>query len=189
MRRIKIFYWMALIVLVSCRPNVTKTAGGPTQADTVQIPAEDITVTLAVLPSNPNIQSSQIVLRAFFETYNRHDLVGVLATLAETFAYGDCDFAERHMLVFEKERDLATWLQARFADEEQFQVIEMIIAPPEGSPPNDPRLAAVKVFRTSKTLKVLNTERESFFKVVLSVEGNRIQYLNTYGNVDCESGR
>jgi len=189
MRRTKIFRWMTLIVLVSCRPNVTKTAGSPTQAETVQIPTEDITVTLAALPSNPNIQSSQIVLRAFFKAYNRHDLVGVLATLAETFAYCDCDFAERQMLVFEKGRDLATWLQARFADEDQFQVMEMIIAPPDGSPPNDPRLTAVKVFRTSKTLKVLNAERESLFKIVLSVEGNRIRYLNTYGNVDCESGR
>jgi hypothetical protein len=108
---------------------------------------------------------------------------------AETFAYSDCDFEERQMFIFETKHDLAKWLQTKFADEDQFQVIEMVIAPPEGSPANDPGLAAVQVLRTNETLKVLAPEKQILFKIVLNEEGNRIQYLNTYGNVDCETGR
>jgi hypothetical protein len=129
------------------------------------------------------------VLKAFFESYNRHDLAGVLTTLSDTFAYGDCDFAARQMLVFETKEDLTAWLQAKFAEGDRFRVDEMVIAPAQGSPANDPRSTAVQVFRTSKTLKELFEGKPSLFKIILNVAGNRIQYLNTYGNVDCETGR
>ncbi|HKY54783.1 MAG TPA: hypothetical protein VJM08_10780 [Anaerolineales bacterium] len=126
------------------------------------------------------------MLEAFFDSYNRHDLSGVLATLAETFAYGDCDIPISHMWVFESKEDLSAWLQEKFAEGDQFLVEEMIIAPAEGSPANDPRSTAVQVLRTSETLA---QGKQSLFKIILNTEGNRIKYLNTYGNVDCEAGR
>jgi hypothetical protein len=66
-------------------------------------------------------------------------------------------------------------------------VEEIIIAPAEDSPPNDPRSSAVKVFRSNETLK--DPQKRSLFKIILNAEGNRIQFINTYGNVDCEAGR
>lgn len=189
MHRYLIFHLLTLVLFAGCRPASIQTAVRPTHAETVQIPAENISATLAALPSNPNIRSSQTVLRTFFDAYNGHDLAGVLATFAETFAYGDCDFEKRQMLVFETKPDLATWLQTKFADADHFQVIEIIIAPPEGSPANDPRLTAVKVSRPSETLNGLAWVKQSFFKIVLNEQGNRIQFLNTYGNLDCEAGR
>ena len=188
MRRI-IFLWLTFIVSAGCRLSAVPPVSKATAMETIQIPTTDISATIEVLPAGPDIQSSKIVLQAFFDAYNRHDFTGVLATLAETFAYGDCDFAERQMLGFETKPDLSIWLQRKFAHEDQFQVIELIIAPPEGSPANDPRLAAVQVIRTSQTLKKLSQEKQSLFKIVLSPEGNRIQYINAYGNVDCEAGR
>lgn len=189
MRRDLIFLVLNIILLAGYHLDSIQTANSPTQAKAVQIPTESISAALAALPPNPNIQSSQTVLQAFFDAYDHHDLAGVLATFAETFAYGDCDFQDHQMLVFETRPDLTTWLQAKFVDEDQFQVIKMIIAPPDGSPANDPGLAAVQVLRTNETLKVLAAEKQSLFKIVLNEEGNRIQYLNTYGNVDCEAGR
>lgn len=167
------------ILFCSCRPSLIHASGEPT----------DISTTLAALPSSPSIESSRIVLQAFFDSYNHYDVVGVLATLAETFAYGDCDFAESQMLVFETKEDLTAWLQTKFAEGDRFRVDEMIIAPAEGSPANDPRSTAVQVFRTNQSLKELFEGKPSLFKIILNAEGNRIQYLNTYGNVDCEAGR
>ena len=79
------------------------------------------------------------MLRAFFDSYNRHDLAGVLATLAESFAYGDCGFATRQMLIFETIEDLTAWLRVKFAEGDRFRVKNIIIAPAEGSPASDPR--------------------------------------------------
>jgi hypothetical protein len=152
-------------------------------------PVPDISSTLADLPSNPNLENSRIVLQAFFDSYNRHDLAGVLATLAETFAYGDCAFATRQMLGFETIEDLTAWLGVKFAEGVRFRVEEMIIAPAEGSPASEPRSTAVQVSRTNETLEKRVQEKQSLFKIILNAEGNRIQYLNTYGNVDCEAGK
>ena len=187
MYRFILFLSLAFIVCLSCSPDIVQTASTPTLTGSIQVPNVDISSTLAVLPSNPNINSSQIVLQFFFEAYNRHDVARVLDTVAETFAYGDCDFAERQMLVFETKPDLTIWLQRKFAEQDRFQVIEMIIASPEGSPANDPRSTAVQVLRTNKVLK--GKDKQSLFKIILNDEGNRVQYLNTYGNVDCETGR
>jgi hypothetical protein len=140
-------------------------------------------------PDGPSVARSGLVLQTFFDAYNRHDGPGVLAALAETFAYGDCDFAGRRMHVFETRDDLAAWLELRFADGDQLAVEETIIAPAEGSPPNDPRLTAVWVLRTSGSLEAASLQKRSLFKIVLDLEGDHIQYLNTYGNVDCEAGR
>jgi len=93
------------------------------------------------------------------------------------------------MLVFEAKEDLKAWLQTKFAEGDRFRVDEMIIAPAEGSPANDPRSTAVQVFRTNQSLKELFEGKASLFKIVLNKEGNHIQYPNTYGNVDCEAGR
>lgn len=177
MRRI-ILLWLTCIVSAGCRLSAVPPVSKATAMETIQMPTTDISATIEVLPAGPDIQSSKIVLQAFFDAYNSHDFTGVLATLAE-----------RQMLVFETKPDLSIWLQRKFAHEDQFQVIELIIAPPEGSPANDPRLAAVQVIRTSQTLKKLVQEKQSLFKIVLSPEGNRIQYINTYGNEDCEAGR
>jgi hypothetical protein len=68
-------------------------------------------------------------------------------------------------------------------------VEDIIIAPVEGSPASDPRSTAVQVSRTSETLKDWAKDKQGLFKVILNTEGNRIQYLNTYGNVDCKAGK
>ncbi len=109
--------------------------------------------------------------------------------LAETFTYGDCNFIDRQRHVFETRDDLIIWLEAKFADQDEFFIEEMIIAPAEGSPPNDPRNTAVRVVRKNTSLQALAKAKHSLFKIVLNPEGNRIQYLNTYGNLDCEAGR
>src|SRR5688500_18099112 len=131
MRQIIFFLF---ILFCSCRPSLINAVGEST----------DISTTLTALPSNPSIESSRIVLQAFFDSYNRYVLNGVLATLAETFAYGDCDFAERQILVFETKEDLTVWLQAKFVEGERFREDEIIIAPAEGSPANDSRSTAVQ---------------------------------------------
>jgi hypothetical protein len=66
----------------------------------------DLSATLIALSSGQNVETSHIVLQTFFDAYNRHDVEGVLVTLAETFAYGDCEIAARQMLVFETKDDL-----------------------------------------------------------------------------------
>ena len=66
---------------------------------------------------------------------------------------------------------------------------EMIIAPVEGTPASELRSTAVQVSRTYETLEKRVQEKQSLFKNILNAEGNRIQYLNTYGNVDCEAGK
>lgn len=180
--------FLFIILFTGCSPSI-KTPGESTQTSTPQIFIADISETLAALPSGPTIESSQIVLRAFFDSYNSHDLARVLATLSDTFAYGDCDFASRQMFVFETKEDLTLWLRVKFAEGDQFRVEEMIIAPADGSLANDPRSTAVQVFRTIESLKDLVQGKQSLFKIILNAEGTRIQYLNTYGNVDCEAGR
>ena len=136
--------------------------------------------------AGPSIEKSRALLEAFFVAYNAHDLDAVLATLDSTFAYGDCDFAARQMRVFEDRAALVAWLTARFAEGDQLALEELVIAPAEGSPPNDPRSTAAQVART---LAGLAGEKRSLFKIVLNEAGDRIQYLNTYGNVDCAAGR
>lgn len=136
--------------------------------------------------AGPSLERSRALLEAFFAAYNAHDVDGVLATLHAPFAYGDCDFAARQMRVFEDTVALTAWLTAHFADGDQMVVEETIIAPAEGAPPNDPRNAAVRVART---LAGVEGEKRSLFKIVLNEAGDQIQYLNTYGNVDCEAGR
>jgi hypothetical protein len=103
--------------------------------------------------------------------------------------YGDCNFIDRQMHVFETRDDLIIWLEAKFAEQDQFLIEEMIIAPAEGSPPNDPRNTAARVVRTNTSRQALAKTKHSLFKIVLNTEGNSIQYLNTYGNLDCEAGR
>jgi hypothetical protein len=181
--------FLFLITIVGCRRSSAQVPREPIQVLTPQTPAPDISSTLAVLPSSPNLENSRIVLQAFFDSYNRHDLAGVLATLAETFAYGDCDFATRQMRVFETIQGLTAWLRFKFAEGDQFRVEDMIIAPAEGSPASDPLSTAVQVSRTNETLEKMVQEKQSLFKIILNAEGNRVQYLNTYGNVDCEAGR
>ena len=187
MRIIIHFFALLSLLLTAACANRTIDTGEQTSNAITQTPVTDTSATLIALPAGPNVQTSRIVLQAFFDAYNRHDVEGVLITLAETFAYGDCDIAARHMFVFETKKELAAWLQARFAEGDQFRVTEMIIAPAEGSPANDPHSTAVQVSRTSIILK--DQEKQSLFKIILNAEGNRIQYLNTYGNVDCEAGR
>lgn len=48
---------------------------------------------------------------------------------------------------------------------------------------------AVQVKRISEILKDLVQGKQSLFKTILNLDGNRIQYLHTYGNMDCEAGR
>jgi len=156
---------------------------------TTPVPSADISATIAALPATPTVEGSHIVLQAFFDAYNRHDLSGVLLMLAETFTYGDCNFIDRQRHVFETRDDLIIWLEAKFADQDEFFIEEMIIAPAEGSLPNDPRNTAVRALRKNTSLQALAKAKHSLFKIVLNPEGNRIQYLNTYGNLDCEAGR
>lgn len=172
-------------IVASCSSPVSESIE-QTQGAIAQTPTADILAALAALPPGANVETSQIVLQAFFDSYNQHNLVGVLATLSETFAYGDCDFSGRQMFVFETKENLVVWLQEKFVEGDQFREEEMIIASAEGSPANDPRSTAVLVSRTSQSLL---QEKKSLFKVVLNIEGNRIQFLNTYSNVDCEAGR
>ena len=173
--------------IAACGSSMVSELREETLNTITQAPTADLLTMLTTLPPGVNIQTSRLVLQTFFDSYNRHDLTGVLATLSETFTYGDCDFVRGQMFVFETKEDLAIWLQTKFADGDHFRVDEMIIAPADGSPANDPRSIAVKVLRTSEILK--DQKRPSLFKSILSTEGNRIQYLNTYGNVDCEAGR
>lgn len=88
MRSIMLFLF--IILFTGCSPSI-KTPGESTQALTLQIFIPEISETLAALPLGPTIESSQIVLRAFFDSYNSHNLAGVLATLSDTFTYGDCE--------------------------------------------------------------------------------------------------
>ena len=187
MRIIIHFYLLLSLSMTPACSIRTTDISKQTSGTNTQTPVADLPATLIALPSGPNEETSRIVLESFFDAYNRHDVEGVLITLSETFAYGDCDPAARHMFVFEEREDLAVWLQTKFADGDQFLVEKMIIAPPEGAPPNEPRSTAVSVNRTNKSLK--NGEKQGLFKIVLNEEGNRIQYLNAYGNVDCEAGR
>ena len=184
--RIIIHFFLLLSTLIpaACAKRITDT-GEQTSNTITQIPIVDISATLIALPLGSNVETSRIVLQAFFDAYNRHDIEGVLMTLAKTFAYSDCDVVARHMFVFETKEDLAMWLEMKFSEGDHIIVGKMIIAPAEGSPPNEPRSTAVEVFRTSTILK----EKEGLFKIILNEEGNRIQYLNAYGNVDCEAGR
>lgn len=188
MMRIIIHFFLILsgLIATGCS-NQLADLGQQAVATMTQTPRTDVAATLMALPAGPNVATSRMVLDAFFGAYNRHDVEGVLRTLSETFAYGDCDFEAREMSVFETREDLAAWLQTKFAQEDQFLVEKMIIAPAEGSPPNEPRLTAVRVERTNPCFEKLR--RQSLFKIVLNEDGNRIQYLNAYGNVDCEAGR
>ena len=189
MRLTPLLCLLILIGLGACRSDTDFTPPSPTQALTVIAPTLDVVGTLSSLPSSPSVESSRVILRSFLGAYNRHDVMGVLATLAETFVYGDCDFAARRMHVFETTEGLTTWLQAKFAQQDRFRVDEILIAPAEGSPANDSRNTAVSLLRTSTSLHASDQPRPSLFKIVLNAEGNRIQYVNMYGNVDCEAGR
>ena len=185
------FNWAMLIGVKLASPGCWEFTGeykGHQLSFVLWVPS-DIVATLATLPSTPSVEGSRFVLEAFFDAYNRHDLAGVLATLADPFVYGDCDFARRQMYVFETEDELTTWLNTKFADQDQFLVEEIVIAPTEGSPPDDPRNTVVEVLRTNTSLEAIAEPRRSLFKIILNPEGNRIQYLNTYGNVECEAGR
>ena len=181
----RVIFFLFIVFFTGCRPSEVPSGSKPVVTPP-QYSAVDISATLLALPPGPSIESSRIVLQAFFDSYDRHDVTGVLNTLAEAFAYGDCDFTGHQMFVFETKDALTDWLQARFVEGDQFRVDEMIIAPAEGSPANDPRSTAVQVSRTNENLV---QEKQSLFKIILNTDGNRIQYLNTYGNVDCEAGR
>lgn len=189
---------IALLASCSLRPNqpssmvqhtTVPSSIESTEAKQTLTQSPPIHTTLTALPDGPSAERSRIVLQAFFHAYNRHDLDGVLAMLVDAPVYGDCDFTNRRMHVFETKDDLQVWLKARFAEDDQFIVQEMIIGPSMGSPPNDPRSTAVEVLRTNTTLEAIGHQKRSLFKIVLNNEGNRINFINTYGNIDCEAGR
>ncbi len=205
MRRLIIYILPSIIgviaLLISCSvrlnqpPSTVEHTPVPSHVEfneanqTPTLSPSNIRATLMTLPDGPSVERSRIVLQSFFDAYNRHDLNGVLAMLVDAPVYGDCDFTNRRMHVFETKDNLQIWLKARFAERDQFIVQEMIIGPSTGSPPNDPRSTAVEVLRTNTTLEAHGQEKWSLFKIVLNNEGNRINFINTYGNIDCQAGR
>jgi len=142
--------------------------------------------TLTALPPGPSIERTRIILEAYFDAYNHHNVAGVLEVLSTTFEYGDCDYQNHVDLVIKDYEELKQWLSSRFELHDHFEVIELTIAPAEGSPPISPRMAAVEVIRTSDILP--SDGRRSLFKIVMDEAGDHISFLNTEGNILCRKG-
>lgn len=136
------------------------------------------------LPAGPSNQKSQIILQAFFDAYNHHDLPGVLATLGDV-NYGDCDYANGVFHSIHTKDDLATWLKARFADQDRLEIREMYIGAADGYPPNDPTSTGVDVRRTSNTLQAIGTTKRLGIKIILTKDGDKIGAVAIEGNVSC----
>jgi hypothetical protein len=185
-----------IIVTLACGQTVMQQSTLPSTATStpsatkliLQTPTSGIndSGTLTALPPGPSIERTRIILEAYFDAYNNHDVAGILEILSTTFQYGDCDYQNHVDLVLKDYEELKQWLSSRFDLHDHFEVVEMTIAPAEGSPPISPRMAAVEVIRTSDILP--SDGRRSLFKIVMDEAGDHISFLNTEGNILCRKG-
>lgn len=67
------------------------------------------------LPRDSMPKKERALGRAFVDAYNRHDVTGVLALVAGSIVYDDCDFSQGTVVNLTGKAGVAAWLRARFA--------------------------------------------------------------------------
>lgn len=116
---------------------------------------------------------------AFVDAYNRHDVQGVLATLDDTFLYGDCNPVTEQYLQLghhsDDKAELAVWLRDRFKDGEHFAVVGEAIGTPDGIPANDPLVTGLSLVRTSTVLTEAGKQPVQLnTKIILNPSGEKL---------------
>jgi ketosteroid isomerase-like protein len=61
-------------------------------------------------------------MTAFFAAYNRHDVNGVLATMAGSVVYLDCDYVRHRDVEFTNKEALSRWLGLRFREHDHVTI-------------------------------------------------------------------
>jgi YVTN family beta-propeller protein len=118
---------------------------------------------------------SRVVIQAFVDAYNRHDVAGVIALFPARFLYGDCDYARHTSSTLTSKAALAAWLRARFAEHDYFAQANVVMNGPQSYPVNDPRGGGVENLRTSDALRAQHGNANIAFKITLTPDGTRIQ--------------
>ncbi len=132
-------------------------------------------------PARPSQERSVTIVRSFVDAYNRHDLSGVLATMADRVQYGDCDYTHGQGAAMRGINDLRNWLLGRFAEHEQFLQAQIGVPPGNRQPP----VAALSFLRTSDALQAQGRVRESAAKIFLTPDGSRLAFVALGGGANC----
>jgi hypothetical protein len=86
-------------------------------------------VASSTAPAGPTLAHTRAVLEQFLDAYNRHDLAGVLQTLATShspFMYHDCDYTGLLSPTLTTRTELVNWLRARFAEGDRFDNVAIV---------------------------------------------------------------
>jgi len=86
--------------------------------------------------SQPNRERT--LARTFLDRYNRHDVAGVLALLADDVVYGDCDSSQGTIVDLVGKSAVEAWLQKRFAEGDRIVQPRAVLRSWLSQPPNDP---------------------------------------------------
>lgn len=70
-------------------------------------------------PRGARPQRERTLARTFLDAYNRHDVAGVVALLAGSIVYDDCDFSQGTVVNLRGKSAVAAWLRARFAENDR----------------------------------------------------------------------
>jgi hypothetical protein len=120
------------------------------------------------------------VVRAFVDAYNRHDVPGVLATLAPDIQYGDCDYTHEVGGILHGLQATQAWLRARFAEHDLF-LQASIGAFPRLRPPG----ASLEAIRVNDGILPGQHVQTGGAKIFMTGDGARIRFVAMGGMGNC----
>jgi hypothetical protein len=121
------------------------------------------------------IVHTRAVLEQFLDSYDRHDLAGVLSTLATSdprFKYADCDYTGYPSPTLTTRADIVRWLRARFGEGDRFNSIRIV-------QPNRPDVIGFQGSRISDVLQAQGRSplEEPTAKMLMTDDGSRMWRL------------
>jgi len=130
-----------------------------------------------VVPPGWKPKKERTLARAFLRAYNRHDVAGVLATIATDVSYTDCGVSQDSSgtVTLGGKAALGAWLRSRFAAGDRIEGPKLLFKSYLSEPPNDPRTIVVQGVRltTSSTLQGASTP--TIVRMVPNVAVTRIR--------------
>jgi hypothetical protein len=129
----------------------------------------------------PSMTHTRVVVRAFIDAYNGHNLNRALQTMDSQLSYVDCKYTRHQIVDLSSKVALKSWLRARFRDHDRFGHVQF--TPNAGT---DPRTGDFQAVRRSDSLTLSGLgAQQNVFRVYMNQEGDRISRVRAEQSGQC----